>query len=150
MGIIHVLSPKGYLNQMQVITKQFEENGPILHEYVHRVIDDKSGGNLELWLTEGLALYEEYAVYGTQWAEGFSYERYYSSNELRKGFMDLDETQSYKQSYDIVKGLIEEYGRKDMSSMLDELKKGNTMEYAFNKIYGVQLNEYIDSGAWKG
>jgi hypothetical protein len=150
MGIIHVLSPKGYLNQMQVITKQFEENGPILHEYVHRVIDDKSGGNLELWLTEGLALYEEYAVYGTQWAEGFIYKRYYSSNELRKGFMDLDETQSYKQSYDIVKGLIEEYGRKDMSSMLNELKKGNTLEYAFNKIYGVQLNEYIDSGAWKG
>ncbi|MHB1394424.1 MAG: peptidase MA family metallohydrolase [Clostridia bacterium] len=147
MGIIHVLSPKAYLDQMQMMTKQFEENGPILHEYVHRVIDDRSGGNVELWLTEGLALYEEYAVYGTEWAEGFNYERYYSSNELRNGFMGLDETQSYKQSYDIVKELIEQHGRENMSSLLDELKKGNTLEAAFTKIYGEELNKYIDSGA---
>ncbi len=150
MGIIHVLSPKAYLDQRQLMTKQFEENGPILHEYVHRVIDDRSGGNVELWLTEGLALYEEYAVYGTEWAEGFNYERYYSSDEIRNGFMDLDETQSYKQSYDIVRGIIEQHGRERMSSMLDELKKGNTLEAAFNKIYDKELNEYIDSGAWKG
>jgi hypothetical protein len=150
MGIIHVLSPKAYLDQTQVAKKQFEENGPILHEYVHRVVDDKSGGNIELWLTEGLALYEEYAVDGVDWAEGFRYERYYSSNELRNGFMHLDETQSYKQSYDIVRELIETHGREKMISMLDELKKGNTLEAAFNKIYGEKLNDYIDSGAWRG
>ncbi len=150
MGIIHVLSPKGYLDREQVIAKQFEENGPILHEYVHRVIDDRSSGNVELWLTEGIALYEEYAVYGTEWAEGFNYERYYSSDELRNGFMNLDETQSYKQSYDIVRGLIEQHGRESLSSVLDELKKGNTLEAAFSKIYGKEINEYIDSGAWRG
>ncbi|HYF82228.1 MAG TPA: hypothetical protein VEB00_04255 [Clostridia bacterium] len=150
MGIIHVLSPKGYLNQMQIAAKQFEENGPILHEYVHRVIDDKSGGNVELWLTEGLAIYEEYAVYGTEWAEDFNYERYFSSNELRNGFMNLDETQSYKQSYDIVRKLIETQGREKMINMLDELKKGNTLDAAFNKIYRVKLDKYIDSAAWRG
>ncbi|MDD4504185.1 MAG: hypothetical protein PHS15_05090, partial [Clostridiaceae bacterium] len=37
LGIIHVLSPKAYLNQMQINAKDFEVNGPILHEYVHRV-----------------------------------------------------------------------------------------------------------------
>lgn len=150
MGIIHVLSPKGYLDQEQIMTKKFDENGPILHEYVHRVIDDKSGGNVELWLTEGLAIYEEYAVYGTEWAEGFNYERYFSSNELRNGFMNLDETQSYKQSYDIVRKLIETQGREKMINMLDELKKGNTLDAAFNKIYGFELNKYIDSVAWRG
>lgn len=150
MGIIHVLSPKAYLDQDQVKAKQFEENGPILHEYVHRVIDDRSGGNVELWLTEGLALYEEYAVYETEWAEGFEYERYYTSGELRNSFMELDETQSYKQSYDIVRGLIEQYGQERISDMLDELKKGNTLDAAFMRAYGMELNEYIDSEAWKG
>ena len=33
--------------------------------------------------------------------------------------------------------------------MLDELKSGNTFDEAFLKIYGVDLNEYIDLGAWK-
>lgn len=150
MGIIHVLSPKAYLNQMQINAREFEKDGPILHEYVHRVIDDRSGGNVELWLTEGLALYEEYAVDGVEWAEGFNYERYYTSDELRNNFMQLDETQSYKQALDIVRMLIEQYGRENISSMLNELKNGNTLDEAFLKIYGVELNEYIDSGDWKG
>ncbi|MDD3705619.1 MAG: peptidase MA family metallohydrolase [Clostridiaceae bacterium] len=148
-GIIHILSPKAYLNSMQIFTKEYEAGGPILHEYVHRVIDDRSGGNVELWLTEGLALYEEYDVDGIEWAEGFSYERYYTANELRNSFMELDETQSYRQSYDIVSGLIERSGRDSIGRMLDELKKGNTSDEAFLRIYGEDLNEYIDSGAWK-
>lgn len=149
MGIIHVLSPKAYLNQKQIAVRDFEVNGPILHEYVHKVIDDKSGGNMELWLTEGLALYEEYAVDGAEWAEGFIYERYYTSEELRNGFMELDETQSYRQSYDIVKGLIEQYGRDKTKSLLEELKNGSTLEDAFLRVYGKEINEFIDSGTWK-
>jgi len=150
MGIIHVLSPKAYLNQTQINAKAFEENGPILHEYVHRVIDDRSGGNVELWLTEGIALYEEYAVYKTEWAEGISSERCFTADELRNNFMQLPEIQAYKQSYDIVKGLIAQYGREKINKMLDELKKGNTLEVAFFRIYGQELNGYIDSQAWKG
>lgn len=148
LGIIHILSPKAYLNSMQIFAKDYEAGGPILHEYVHRIIDDISGGNIELWLTEGLALYEEYYVDGIEWAEGFIYERFYTAHELRHGFMELDETQSYRQSYDIVRGLIEWNGRKSISSMLDDLKSGNTLDEAFLKIYGEDLNEYIDSGAW--
>jgi hypothetical protein len=150
MGIIHILSPKAYLDQKQINSRNFEVNGPILHEYVHRVIDDRSGGNIELWLTEGLAIYEEHAVDGAEWAKGFNYERYYTSNELRNGFMELDETQAYKQSYDIVSGIIGQYGRESLNHMLDELKKGDTLDDAFLKVYGKDLNEYIDSGAWKG
>lgn len=149
LGVIHVLSPKVYLNQMQINAKDFEVNGPILHEYVHRVIDDKSGGNVELWLTEGLALYEEHDVDGVEWAEGFIYERYYTSNELRNDFMKLDETQSYKQSYDIVGRLVEQYGRESISNVLAELKNGNALEDAFLETYGMELDEYIDSGAWR-
>lgn len=148
LGVIHILSPKAYLNQSQIIAREFEANGPILHEYVHRVIDDRSGGNVELWLTEGLALYEEYAVDGVEWAEDFTYERYYNSDELRNSFMELDEIQSYKQSYDIVRRLVEQYGRESIVSLLQGLKSGNTIEDAFLETYGLELNEYIDSKTW--
>lgn len=149
MGIIHVLSPKAYLDKAQIEAKDFEKNGPVLHEYVHKIIDDKSGGNIELWLTEGLALYEEYAVDGVEWAEGFSYESYFTAAELRHNFMELEETQAYRQSFDIVRALINMYGRKNMNSMLEELKKGHSSEEAFFKIYGQDLNEFMDSAVWK-
>ena len=149
LGIIHVLSPKAYLDSMQIYAKDYEADGPILHEYVHRVIDYRSGGNVELWLTEGLALYEEYDVDGTEWAKGFSYERHYTAHELRDDFMELDETQSYRQSFDIVRSLIEQRGRNSVNLMLDELKYGSTLDEAFIRIYGEDLNEYIDSCAWK-
>lgn len=149
MGIIHVLSPKAYFDQKQVADGDIEKGGPILHEYVHSVIDEKSGGNLELWLTEGIALYEEYAVDGVEWAPGFTYKNYFSAAELRKDFMQLDETQSYKQSCDIVKGLVRNYGREKIMALLDELKNGDTMDEAFMAVYGSDLNRYIDSGAWK-
>lgn len=148
-GIIHILSPKAYLNQMQINARDFETDGPILHEYVHKIIDDISGGNVELWLTEGLALYEEYEVDGVEWAEGFKYEKYYTSYELRNCFIKLDATQSYRQSYDIVASLIDNYGRESIVSMLEELKRGNELGDAFFKTYGQELNEYIDSGAWR-
>jgi len=148
LGVIHILSPKAYLNQNQLIARDFEANGPILHEYVHRVIDDRSGGNVELWFREGLALYEEYAVDGVEWAEGFIYERYYNSNELRNGFIELDEVQSYRQSYDIARSLVEQYGRERIISLLEKLRRGNTTEDAFIETYGMELNEYIDSKTW--
>lgn len=149
MGIIHVLSPKAYFDQKQIADKDIEKGGPILHEYVHSVIDEKSGGNLELWLTEGIALYEEYEVDGVEWAPGFTYKSYFSAAELRKDFMKLDETQSYRQSCDIVKGLVRNYGREKILALLDELKNGDTMDEAFLEVYGSDLNRYIDSGAWR-
>jgi len=149
MGIIHILSPKAYFSQKQVADGDIEKGGPILHEYVHSVIDEKSGGNLELWLTEGIALYEEYEVDGVEWAPGFTYERYFSAAELRRDFMQLDETQSYEQSVDIVKGLVRNYGREKIIELLGKLKNGDTMDEAFLEIYGSDLNRYIDSGAWR-
>jgi hypothetical protein len=150
MGIIHVLSPKAYMSQKQLYERNFEKGGPILHEYVHYVLDEKSGGNIELWLTEGIALYEEYEVDGVEWAPDFSYESYFTGTELRKDFMGLEETQSYKQSYDIVKGLIEQHGKESIMALLEELKNGNTLEEAFQGVFGYGPEEYMDSEAWKG
>lgn len=150
MGIIHVLSPKAYLSQKQINERDFEKGGPILHEYVHYVLDEKSGGNMELWFTEGIALYEEHEVDGVEWAPGFIYESYFTGSELRKDFAGLEETQSYEQSYDIVKGLIEQHGKESIIALLEKLKKGNTLDEAFKGVYGYRPDEYIDSDAWKG
>jgi hypothetical protein len=51
-------------------------------------------------------------------------------------------------SYDIVRKLIEQKEGK-AKPYVDELKYGSTLDEAFFRIYGEDLNEYIDSGAWK-
>lgn len=148
MGTIHILSPNAYQNLGENKLKFFENNGPVLHEYTHRVIDDLTGGNVELWLTEGIALYEEYNINGTKWADGFLYERYFDSKEMREGFMEIDEVQSYRQSFDMVKYLIDNYGLDSLKLLLQELHNGESLDAAFLKVYGVTANEFIDSKAY--
>jgi hypothetical protein len=149
MGTIHVLSPNAYKNQDQESMEFFKDNGPVLHEYTHKVIDELTGGNIELWLTEGLALYEEYKISGTEWAPGFEYERYFISREMREGFMYADEVQSYRQSFDMIKYLIDNYGMEKMQLLMKELKAGNSTDDAFMKIYGITADEFIDSKVYK-
>ncbi|MGE5678416.1 MAG: peptidase MA family metallohydrolase [Pseudomonadota bacterium] len=148
LGVIHVLSPKAYLSKEQIKEKDFEKGGPILHEYVHSVIDEKTRGNLELWLTEGIALYEEYAVDGVEWSPGYIYESSFTADELRNNFAALEENQAYRQSFDIVKGLIDNYGKENLITLLGELKSGSPMEAAFRKVYGLGLDEYINSNGY--
>lgn len=145
MGTIHILSPNAYTDKGPDKMKFFETKGPVLHEYTHRIVDDLTGGNIELWLTEGIALYQEYKVYGTEWAPGFTYERYFNSYEMREDFMNIDETQSYRQSYDMVKYLIDNYGIEDFKLLMQELKSGMKLDDAFLKVYGVTADEFIDS-----
>jgi hypothetical protein len=145
MGTIHVLSPNAYKDQEQGSMEFFKKNGPVLHEYTHKVVDELTAGNIELWLTEGLALYEEYKVNGTEWAPGYEYERYFISQEIREGFMYADEVQSYRQSFDMIRYLIDSYGMEKMKLLMQELKAGNSTDDAFLKIYGVTANEFIDS-----
>lgn len=144
MGIIHILSPNVYKHRNQDYLDFFEKNGPVLHEYTHKIIDDLSGGNIELWLTEGLALYEEYKRMGVEWAKDFEYKEYYSSNKLRRNFMELDETQAYKQSFDIVKALIDTKGRENILQVFYLLKLGYTMDMAFEKVYELSATETLD------
>jgi hypothetical protein len=145
MGTIHVLSPNAYKNEEQSSMAFFKKNGPVLHEYTHKVVDELTGGNIELWLTEGLALYEEYSVNDTEWAPGYVYERYFNSREIREGFMAADEVQSYRQSFDMTKYLIDNYGMDKMQMLMQELKDGSSTDNAFLKTYGFTADEFIDS-----
>ena len=146
MGAIHILSPKAYERDYNYkIYNDFERRGPILHEYMHRVVDGISGGNMELWLTEGIALYEETKLYQNEWAPGFRYDKYFTAKEIRNNFMSIEEVQAYRQSYDMVAWLIDNYGREKVKALLSELGKGKTMDAAFLNIYGFDLNEFIDN-----
>lgn len=71
-----------------------ERESLVLHELTHYLLDYMTNGNIPAWFTEGIALYEEYRVYGIEWAKYKDYSSYYSLDELENGFYSLDEAKA--------------------------------------------------------
>lgn len=132
MGIIHLIVPDVFDMDLY----EYEKNGPVLHEYTHKVVDDICGGNIDIWFTEGLALYQEYLNYGTNWGEGLVFNNEYSIEELRDNFLSLESVQAYKQSFEIVKNICNGQKKEKIIELLKELGKGKNMEDAFLNVYG--------------
>ena len=130
MGIIHIISPDVF----DMDLNEYEKNGPILHEYTHKVVDDITGGNIDLWLTEGLALYQEYINYDVEWGEGLVFDKEYTMEELRDNFLLLEPVQAYKQSFEKVKNIYET-DKDKLTKLLTELGKGKKAKDVFLDIY---------------
>ena len=62
LGVIHIVAPHAF----SMTLEEYESSGTVLHEYTHLVIDDLTGGNVEIWFTEGMALFQEYNIYGAE------------------------------------------------------------------------------------
>jgi len=107
-----------------------------VHELAHLVMDDICRGNYPMWFTEGSSLYVEYLLLGYEWGAGFEYDRVYTVDELTQSFSELDEQAAYRQSFLLVRGLVEGYGAGTYRSLLHALGKGEPFETAFCRIYG--------------
>ncbi|HCJ58734.1 MAG TPA: hypothetical protein DHV55_16285 [Clostridiaceae bacterium] len=127
MGVIHLVVPEAF----DLTLEQYETNGPVLHEYTHLVVDELTGGNLETWFTEGLALYQEYNVYGTEWGQFMDSKDEYSLEDLRGNFMALDSDKAYRKSFLIMKDIYDRKGNHEVLDLLKELKAGHDFYKAF-------------------
>ena len=60
-GVIAILSPNLWKDKKEnwQIKDDFLEKGPVVHEMIHFAVDDKTKGNCEQFLSEGIALYYE-------------------------------------------------------------------------------------------
>ena len=152
-GIISILEPKKWIRENSDIVRVFTAEGPVLHELTHYVIDYKTCGNVPVWFTEGMALYEEYKVNNVQWAYGKNIESFYSPNELQNDFYSLDEISAYKQSFIIVKYIEDNFGNEAVKKIIGLLKSGSSLEQAFIRIIKMDMKElfikafeYYDAG----
>ncbi len=148
-GVIRVLSPLAWMDDPPVNQQQqiFQAQGPVAHEYVHLLVDYKTGGNYPRWLTEGLAQYAEETVTG---GEPPDRERIavtgVTIKQLDSRFDDpVWQDYSYAVAKDLVSSLIDRYGPERMRDLLDALGGGQPMDKAFAKTYGINLDEFIRS-----
>jgi hypothetical protein len=149
-GTISVLEPEKWIDSGSNIVEVFDSEGPMIHEITHYVLDYMTRGNIPIWFTEGVALYEEYRVNGVEWAGGRHYEIYYTRKELEEGFYQLEETRAYRQSFLVVRYMAQEYGMEGIKSIIKELGSGKSMEQSVKKILGRDIDDIFSSGLNQG
>ncbi len=146
-GVISILDPTKWINTESEdgedidLEEVYNRDGPMVHELTHYMVDHLTAGNVPIWFTEGLALYEEYIINNTEWASSKVYPEYYTIEEMKKSFNSLDEVKAYRQSFLIVKYIGENYKKEALLNILKELRKGNTISYAIKKTTRIKIED---------
>ncbi len=125
---IHILSPGIWIKSDKKKAEIFEEEGPIIHEMVHYIVDDITKGNHKEWFFEGISLYTEYLYTGFVIGDAVQHEELYAFDELVNNFKDLDQIKAYYSSFIAIKTLAEENNFEYLNSMLQYLREGNILE----------------------
>ena len=146
-GVIRVLSPQVWIteNDPERVRQIFEKEGPLAHEYAHLLVDYDTGGNYTRWFTEGIAQYIEAKVTGYRMDHGEVRQRdeFYDLSRMDKDFDSLgDQSLAYYESLQAVNYLVSRYGEDSLSSILNKLGSGQSMETSFRSVLGVSLWEF--------
>lgn len=128
-GIIHILQPEKWIDDEKNLYEIYEQEGPVVHEFAHLIIDEITKGNYPLWLTEGLALYTEYSMTGFEIGPPLEEDDDISIKSLNNDFQAMDQQLAYRKSFDIVKDISEDIGFDKFNIMLSNLGQGKK----FNK-----------------
>lgn len=143
-GVISILDPSKWIKDSSKMAEMFAVEGPMVHELTHLIVDYMTGGNVPVWFTEGIALYEEYRINKVEWAYNRTFTRFYSSKELEDNFYKLDEIKAYRQAFLSVEFIGKNYGIKGINDIIKELKSGKTMAQALKKVTGLEADELFE------
>lgn len=143
---IQILSPRLWVPSDQNMEDVFLNQGPMVHEVTHLLVDDLARGNYPLWFTEGMALYQEYVQTGYEWGKNLNYDGApFTVEQLTNDFGSLNEMLAYKRSFELVRSLAEREGFEKLNQLLRELKKGESFENAHQLVYGRSVNSIYDN-----
>ncbi|MGF7184028.1 hypothetical protein GGQ84_000103 [Desulfitispora alkaliphila] len=147
-GAIKILSPQAWIeeDEPEAVAERFKYAGPVVHEYVHLVVDYKTRGNYPRWFTEGLAQYWEREITGFQFdsPEGSLDQELYPLARMDAEFDNLDnQALAYSQSLALVEFFYLQYGEEKMELLLTELRKGRSFDDTSSIVMGHTMEEYL-------
>lgn len=142
-GTIRILSPREWLKQ-PYDQDEFLKNGPMVHEFVHLMVDEKTRGNYNRWWTEGVAQYVEKKLTGFEFATPAAgkLQSIYTLEELAKKFDRLNQPVAYWESLQAIEFIADEYGEETIYEIMDYLGTGCTMEKACEIATGTDFENF--------
>lgn len=151
-GIIRVLSPSAWIEEASAseMAEEFRTTGPMVHEYVHLVVDYITRGNHPRWLTEGVAQHVERDITGYTLSEPFpGFDQVWLPvEELEISFdSPVTQTQAYCQSLAMVDFLTQEYGFESLIGILNRLGKGVPLDLAWQAETDLTVKEFGEAFA---
>ncbi|SNX53721.1 hypothetical protein [Thermoanaerobacterium sp. RBIITD] len=145
-GVISIESPSIWITPDQDLNRVFQNEGPVVHEFTHLIVDDIAKGNYPVWFTEGIALLEEYRQDGYEWGKDLTYSgRPYTYEELKDDFNSLDEMLAYKRAFQVTKAISDKYGMETIREMLKDLGSGMNIEDSFYKETDTKLDIFVNN-----
>jgi hypothetical protein len=140
-GTIIVISPQKWGKEGEQA-----EGGLYIHELTHLIMGDMAKGNYPVWFTEGMALYQEYLNTGFEWGKDYIFKNQpYTMEELTLHFNKLDQILAYKQSFLLVKAMMERNKKEQILDLFNRLKAGEKFSEAFEGSLGYPLEELENS-----
>lgn len=142
-GTIRILSPHEWLKHAYN-ENEFHTEGPLVHEYVHLIVDDLTEGNYNRWWTEGVAQYVEKRITGFQFEDpkDITTGQIYTFQELDKNFDELNQQISYWQSRQAVEFIASQYGEEKIYMIMDYLSQGDKLNRAIEKATGTDFENF--------
>lgn len=137
-GVLSILSPELWVESDSdvVIREKFMEDGPVVHELVHLVLDNVMEGKYPLWFTEGVALYYEYKYLNFQWRSDLSQSAQKITLEmLEKDFKSIDNGPSYRKSFEIIKYIVDTYSEAGLQRLISEMKNNADFQSSYQKVF---------------
>jgi len=123
-GVIQVLSPECWAEREADFIERFMEKGPLIHELAHFLLDKKTGGNYEIWFSEGVALYMEYKYIAFEWQAQAEDGAKISLAQMKDYFISSKQASAYRMAFEQVKKLVDTYGENALLDIYNELAEG--------------------------
>ncbi len=143
-GAIRIVSPEEWMSDPQD-KQEFIREGPMVHEFVHLLVDESTRGNYNRWWTEGIAQYYEKKITGFEFAEP-SFEEgqlmYYELSVLGKQFDKTDQAVAYWESLQVVEYIVNHYGEEALFTTMNYLGQGYSLEKSISKALGLQYRDF--------
>lgn len=139
-GSIHILSPSVWMESSDV--EEFYCEGPMVHEMVHWMVDEMSGGNYARWFTEGMAQYLEKQMNGFSFPRPFDGQEFphlMRLSELEQSFDGEKQDLAYWQALYTIEYIVSRYGEESLHTILAELASGQKMPQALTKVLDTDL-----------